>query len=234
MDAESPFPDRPGRRIAIVGRMGVFPMTRLNLPARRVLALVALCDGRVARSSAAELLWPDELETVARANLRRSLWQVPEGWIEHAGDDLRLMADIDYPYARTVAGVALDGGALTLAQIILLSEDLLRGWHEEWATNAQDTYRMLRIDALEAACRTLAGLGAHGLAAQAGLAALSAEPLRESAADALVAAHLMAGNRYAAARCYADFRSALRLELGIEPNPGLAERLARSGLLPAT
>jgi DNA-binding SARP family transcriptional activator len=222
---------RPGRRIAVVGPLGIHPMSRLSLPARRVLAFLALSDGAASRAYAAGTLWPNERESAARANLRRSLWQVPDGWVDCVGEELRMNAEVDYPAAREVAATALDGGRLTLAEISLLSEDLLPGWHEDWTASAQDSFRMLRIDALEAACRTLAAEGAYGLATQAGMAAITAEPLRESAAEALVAAHLLAGNRYAAARCFADFSNTLREELGVEPNPTLVNRLIRVGLL---
>ena len=67
---------------------------------------------------------------------------------------------------------------------------------------AHEAFRMLRVQALEAACRTMAAAGHYALATQAGIAALSAEPLRESAAEALIEAHLAQRNRYDAMQCY--------------------------------
>ncbi|MGB8020148.1 MAG: BTAD domain-containing putative transcriptional regulator [Candidatus Nanopelagicales bacterium] len=219
-----------GRRVSIVGRLGVYPMTQFTLPARRIIAFLALHDEPMTRSTAAGRLWPDAPETQSRSNLRRALWQAPDGWILSVGDELTLDADVDYPTAREVAARAIDGGHLTFVEVQLLSEDLLPGWHEEWATAAQDFFRLLRVQALEAACRSMTKAGQHALATQAGMAALSAEPLSESAADALISAHLRQGNRFAAARCFRDFRQALRIELGVEPNDALAARFDGLGL----
>lgn len=218
------------RRVAIVGRLGVHPTAQLTLPARRIVAFLALQDEPITRSTAAGRLWPDTPETQRRSNLRRALWQVPDGWILSIGDALCLDADVDYPAAREVAARAIDGGQLTFVDVQLLSGDLLPGWHEEWVTAAQDFFRLLRVQALEAACRTMARAGQHALATQAGTAALAAEPLSESAADALISAHLMQGNRFAAARCFQDFRQVLRMELGVEPNDDLAARIDGLGL----
>ncbi len=215
----------PERTISIVGGLGLFPAARLTLPARRVLAFLALHPTSVSRAIAAGRLWPDQEETLSRANLRRSLWQSPPGWVVTDGDDLRLDASVDLALARSVAAWALDGGELKLSEIALLSEDLLPGWHEEWVLGAQDAFRLLRVQALEAACRTMATRGHHALATQAGTAALAAEPLRESAAAALVRAYLLEGNRYAAARCFHDLAQSLHAELGVAPSPALCAAL---------
>jgi DNA-binding SARP family transcriptional activator len=71
----------------------------------------------------------------------------------------------------------------------------------------------------------MAAAGRHALATQAGMAALVAEPLRESAAEALIDAHLAQRNRYEAANCFRDFAERLQEELGVHPDPSLAERL---------
>jgi DNA-binding SARP family transcriptional activator len=135
------------------------------------------------------------------------------------------MADVDLPAARRAAHRALEGGELTLAEIDLLSEDLLAGWVEEWAAWAQDAHHLLRVQALEAACRSMVITGRHALATQAGAAALAAEPYRESAAAALIDAHLAQRNRYEALRCFRDFARRLDEELGVTPDPSLVARL---------
>jgi DNA-binding SARP family transcriptional activator len=66
------------------------------------------------------------------------------------------------------------------------------------------------------------------LATQAGAAALAAEPLRESAAEALIEAHLAQRNRFEALRCFRSLAQRLESELGVEPDPALVERLSRS------
>jgi DNA-binding SARP family transcriptional activator len=72
--------------------------------------------------------------------------------------------------------------------------------------------------------------GNFALATQAGAAALSAEPLRESAAEALINAHLGQRNRYEAAQCFRSLEQRLRSELGVAPDPLLTKRLVSIGL----
>src|SRR6266540_1662867 len=144
------------RRVGIVGRLGVFPMVHLTLPARRLVAYLALQEHPVAREAAAADLWLDVPDAQARANLRRELWQVQRGWVLNSDDDLVLDAETDLADARRVAMSALEGGALTLREIELLSSDILPGWHDEWVLPAQDAFHLLRVQALEAACRTMA------------------------------------------------------------------------------
>ena len=213
------------RIVAIVGRLGVHPMVRLPLPARRIIAYLALNGAPVARGVASAALWPDCAEDVGRANLRRAIWNVPEGWILCTGDELILDAETDLAEAEAAAGRAIDGNVLSLADIKLLSSDILPGWHEEWVLADQERFRLLRVQALEAACRTMIASNQFVLATQAGSAALAAEPLRESAAEALIEAHLAQNNRYEAVRCYRSLSERLKDELGVHPHPSLAARL---------
>lgn len=216
--------------VAIIGRLGIYPMARLSLPGRRILAYLALRGGPVARGVASADLWPDVTDEVGRANLRRALWQLPRGWVEAVGDELVLEAESDLARAHGAAARALGGEPLTLDEIALLSNDILPGWHEEWVLPAHEAFRLLRVQALEAACWTMASSGSHALATQAGAAAIAAEPLRESAAEALINAHLAQRNRYEAMQCFRTLAERLRYELGVAPDPSLTERVARLGM----
>jgi DNA-binding SARP family transcriptional activator len=218
------------RRVAVIGRLGVEPMERLSLPGRRLLAYLTVRGRPVARGVAAAELWPDVVDDTGRANLRRSLWQLPHGWIETVGDELVLEAESDLAKAQAAATDALKGGSLTLAEIVLLSSDILPGWHEEWVLPAHEAFRLLRVQALEAGCRTMTSAGDLALAIQAGAAALNAEPLRESAAEALIEAHLAQRNRYQAVQCFRVLADRLRDELGVAPDPLLAKRVADLGM----
>jgi len=213
---------RPNRRVSIVGRLGVFPAERLSLPSRRLFAYLALHHQATSRGVAAAALWTDFPDAQARTNLRRALWQSPVGWVVASGDELELCATVDLEQAHATALKALEGGHLTLAEIELLSEDILPGWYEDWVLPAQDAFHLLRVQALEAACVTMTKAGMYALATQAGTAALAGDPLRESAAAALIAAHLREGNRYAASRRFTEFERTLRIELGVRPDPALA------------
>ncbi|MEY9776342.1 DNA-binding SARP family transcriptional activator [Arthrobacter sp. MW3 TE3886] len=213
-------------RLSVVGGLGVFPAVRLSLPSRRLFAFLGLQSEPVSRARAAGALWPDVPESHSRANLRRATWQSPSEWIATDGDTLQLLADVDLPAARATATRAIGGGVLSLDDITRLSHDLLPGWNEEWVIAHQDAFRLLRVQALEAACRTMAARGLFALATQAGTAALAAEPLRESAAAALIYAHLSEGNRYAAACRFRDFSRTLHDELGVHPDPTLTAAVA--------
>ena len=217
--------DNVKRRVAIVGRLGVYPMMRLSLPGRRLLAYLAIRRQPTLRGLASAQVWPDAPDEVGRANLRRALWHVPRGWIVTVGDELVLDAECDLEDAHRVAARALAGEPLSLDEIALLSCDILPGWHEEWVLTEQDAFRMLRVQALEAACRTMVSTGHYGLAVQAGATAVAAEPLRESAAEALIDAHLAQRNRHQAVLCFRRLEQRLDEELGVEPDPSLAERV---------
>lgn len=219
------------RMISVVGRLAVQPMIKLSLPARRLLAFLAVRGGECSRQSVADGLWPDVPDETGRGNVRRALWQVPRGWLNILGDTLMLEADCDLVRARASAVRAIEGQAVTFDEIDVLSNDILPGWHDEWVLQPQEEFRVLRIQALEAACRTLIAHVNLPLAIQAGSAALSAEPLRESAAEALIEAHLAQHNRYEAIRCYDGLVRRLADDLGISPIRALTERMEAAGLV---
>lgn len=147
------------------------------------------------------------------------------------GDELVLEAESDLAEAHRIAAHALEGSPLTFDEITLLSNDILPGWHEDWVLPAHEAFRLLRVQALEAACRTMAASGNLALAIQAGAAALAAEPLQESAAEALIDAHLAQRNRHEAAQCFRTLAQRLHDELGVGPNPLLKKRLVSIGLV---
>lgn len=190
---------------------------------RRLVAHLAVRGPVEFRGIVCAQLWPDVPEDRARANLRRALWQLPPGWVRVEGPDLCLDASVDLPDAQLLATRAVAGERVTLAEVMLLSCDLLPGWYEEWILAEQERFRLLRVQALEAACRTAAMAQDHAIAAQAGLAAVAAEPLRESAVTALVEAHLIEGNRVEALRRYRTYSRLLEKEIGAAPGAVLTQ-----------
>jgi DNA-binding SARP family transcriptional activator len=171
-------------------------------------------------------LWPEFTEDRARANLRRALWRLPAGWVVPSGPDLVLNAEVDFRDASRIASSALESRLLDADQIKILTRDLLPGWYEDWVLSEQDQYHLRRIQALEEACRTAARARQFWLATTAGLAAVCAEPLRESAVTVLVEAHLLEGNRFEAARRYRAYEERLRRELDAEPGAELHHMMA--------
>lgn len=209
----SPVP----RQVRVLGRLSLFPEERLSASARRAIAYLAVKGPVVQRSLMSMELWPTVLETRARANLRRAIWQTPAGWLTASSWEVRLEAQVDYVEARQVAEQALAAVPLDASQLDMLTRDLLPGWYEEWLLAEQDSFHLTRLQALEAECRNATHLRQFGLATRAGLAAVSAEPLRQSALCALVRAHLEEGNSYEALRRYEHYREALWAELAVEP-----------------
>ena len=84
------------------------------------------------------------------------------------------------------------------------------------------------LHALEALSRRLVELGRYADAVEAAIAAIAAEPLRESAQRALIEAHLSEGNWVEAHRGFVTYRDLLRRELGVSPSHELASYLYQS------
>ena len=85
----------------------------------------------------------------------------------------------------------------------------------------RERLRQIRVHALEELSRRLAVGHRYGHAIDAALAAIAADPLRESAHRRLIEAHLAEGNASEAIRQYETYAELLASQLGIEPSPAL-------------
>jgi DNA-binding SARP family transcriptional activator len=103
-----------------------------------------------------------------------------------------------------------------------LGRELLPDWTEDWVLLERERWRQVSLHALENLCRHLVKMRRFGAAIQAGLAAVSLEPLRESAQRALIEAHVAEGNRCEAIRQYRQYESLLQRELDLSPSTELA------------
>jgi DNA-binding SARP family transcriptional activator len=212
----------------------------LPLSAQRVLAFLAVQLRPQARCYVAATLWMNFDEGRAAASLRSALWRINRcGRALVAADAraLRLMPDIivDLRESARSAQEVLRGQARGAAVRVddLTAGDLLPGWYDEWVVTEREHFRQLRLHALEKLCEQLTEEGRFGQAVEAGLAAVSGEPLRESAHRALIRAYLAEGNRGEAIRQYEACRRVLRHELGIDPSP-VTQALLRSPVDPPT
>jgi DNA-binding SARP family transcriptional activator len=203
---------------------------------QRLTALLALHGRPLTRSFVAGALWPDTTDVRASANLRSSLWRVQRlcrHVIKASVQQLKLGSHVvvDVHEAETRAHQLLErgrscGDALTAAIRSDLSHDLLPDWYDDdWVIVERERYHQLRLYALEAMCERLTSTGRYGEAVDAGLAAVRAGPLRESAHEVLIKAHLATGNRCEAISQYDRFRHLLVSELGLEPSPALRRLL---------
>jgi DNA-binding SARP family transcriptional activator len=201
----------------------------ISSSAQRLVAFLALQDRPRTRTYVAGMLWPENTVSRANANLRSSLWRALRTGhqvIEASPHEMSISKHIaiDIHDAVTRAHRLLDitcscDDILTTQTRSDLSADLLPDWSEnEWVLAEQEQYHQLRLHALEAMSERLIAAGRYGEAVAAGLAAIRAEPLRESAHRVLVKAHLAAGNRAAAFTQYEQCRRVLLDELGLEPS----------------
>jgi len=99
-----------------------------------------------------------------------------------------------------------------------LGGELLPGWYDDWVLLERERLRQLRMHALEDVAVRLMAAGRYGDALQSALAAVRAEPLRESAHRTVVRVHLAEGNVVEALRAYEQFRTMLADDLGVQPS----------------
>jgi DNA-binding SARP family transcriptional activator len=206
----------------------------VGLAGQRLLSLLA-CLGRPAsRARIALVLWPDTTEARAQANLRTALHRVQRGCAgilhttsTHLG--LNESVRVDMMAIRTVATDLLGIGAATHPPEALLGralrmnlyDDLLPEWDDDWLRDDQYRHRHLRLDTLEVLAQRLAGSGRHREAFHLALAAVQADPLRDSAHETLIRSCLARGNRNDAMEHYSTYRRILKDELGLDPAPAI-------------
>jgi DNA-binding SARP family transcriptional activator len=208
----------------------------LPLAVQRVAAFVALQARPVQRVYVAGRLWLNTSEQRAQAALRTTLWRarVPAGELLSAstthlrlGDAVRVDLHDILSCAQRVLRQP-ESHILDDLACLMDSGDLLPDWYDEWLILERERVRQLRCLALETLCDRFRCRGWHAQATQAGLAAVAAEPLRESAHRALIRVHLAEGNRFDAVRQYRILATLLRRELGVLPSSATAALLRRS------
>ena len=207
--------------------------------AQRLVAFLALKEQPPGRAHVAGALWPETSTERANANLRSSLWRVHKACPEliiASPQRIVLTPGITVDVRNAAAGAhrILNQAdpcedILNVEMLSALSADLLPEWYDDdWVIAYREQYHQLRMHALEGMCERLTAAGRYGEAVQAGLTAVRAEPLRESAHHALVKAHLAEGNRFEATRQFNACRHLLWSELGVEPSPALQALLANA------
>ncbi|MFI6999508.1 BTAD domain-containing putative transcriptional regulator [Nocardia sp. NPDC050175] len=202
----------------------------------RLLAFIALHHQAVGRLLVAGTLWSEVSECRAYAALRSALARMDRACrsaleVTPLSLELATGVAVDLHDARALAHRILGGSScaeadLSAAAITSLSLDLLPLWYEDWVLDEAENWRQLRLHALEALARDLATAGRFGAATAAACAAVSADPLRESAQAALIRVHLAEGNRSEALRAFDTFSHLLLNDLGLAPTPQLSELVA--------
>ena len=216
------------------GRPAAVPMTE-----QRVIAYLAVHDRPLLRNYVASVLWLDSSEKHALGNLRSAIWRL-QGLVPgivtttrtHVG--LGPGTDVDIRQMALLATEVLDGSSTvdpTDVDEASLQGELLPGWYDEWVITERERVRQIQLHGLEALCALLLGKGNFARAVQAGLAAVSAEPLRESAQRLLIQAYMAEGNPTEAVRQFDRYRTLLSMELGMEPSPSIKRMITGGPLL---
>ncbi len=211
---------------------------RYSVPegSKRLLAFVALRRGRVERRHAAGALWPIGDDCRAAGNLRSALWRLRGAGIDVLRCDkwsLNLLDDVAVDvhelkdWADRVISGHPAGRDLDRVHLEVDALDLLPGWYDDWTILERERLRQRLLHALEAQSRILSADHRHADAVDAALAAIRAEPLRESAQRTLIEAYLGEENWVEAQRALHCYRHLLDRELGVSPSTELSH-LVRS------
>jgi DNA-binding SARP family transcriptional activator len=203
----------------------------LPLSAQRLLAFLALREHPLSRVHVAGVLWPEATQEHANASLRTALWRLHRVGVElviATSTSVLLAGDVavDVRETNRRARRILDGGGAVDGDTGQLSQagELLPDWYDDWVLIERERVRQLCVNALELASAEATAAGRTAQATDAALAAVSFEPLRESAHRAVIAAHLAAGNFSEALRQYRLCRRLLGA-IGLEPSPLMREQM---------
>jgi len=199
----------------------------LAVPPRvqRLLAFMALQRRPLHRAYVAGRLWLDLSQDQAHGCLRTALWRaaalrapVVAATATHVS--LAPALEVDVHELERCAERALhdkappDRGDL---RRLVRASDLVPDWYDDWAIQERERLRQLRLLALEAAGAALIRDRRYSDASLAALAALDADPLRESACRLLMRSYMAAGNCAEAIRQFRVYRGRLQTSLGLEP-----------------
>ncbi len=246
LGAESGAASVQGRPSIGISLLGGFQVEKegstIVLPegSQRLLALLALKGRLMRRQTVAGTLWPVATDAHASSSLRSALARLPgeaQAAVAATVQDLRLSDDVtvdlwdSQEIARQLLAPQSSSSSVDLGPeaIQSLSAELLPDWYDEWVLIETEEWRQLRLHALEALANSLNTQGKYSAAAAAALAAVRAEPLRESPRAALIRVHIAEGNPSEAVREFARYGALLMLELGVEPTQRLAALVEELG-----
>lgn len=200
-------------------------------PAQRLLALLALKHHPLLRAYVAGTLWLDNSEDRAGGNLRSVLWRLRgqglsvirlrNGAVELAPEVCVDLHDAAALAHRWLAGLVTD--ADVAAGTRALEGEVLPDWYDDLVSDERERFRQLRLHALEAMAERLSASGRWADAVLAALAALAADPLRESAHRAVIKVHLAEGNLAEAIRQLHRCERLMIEEVGVLPSSLLLE-----------
>jgi DNA-binding SARP family transcriptional activator len=205
----------------------------VDLPpnSQRLVGFLAFQDRPVRRSYVSGTLWFNADDYRASASLRSALWRLPSmpGFdlvgSSHTHIWLRPSVTIDIREMmergmRVLSAPHGDSELIDVArELVSFGDDVLVGWYDDWVITEREQFRQIRLHALDRIGDQLLDQGRFCDALQVGLAAIRAEPLRESSHRLLIRVHLREGNVAEAIRQYRSYAGLLRRELQATPSP---------------
>ncbi len=204
--------------------------------AQRVVAMVALAPRSIGRSYVAGQLWPDYDESRAHGNLRSALWRlgrVAPDTVRATKSTLQIGANV-WVDVRDEGAHRDDAAQRHRSPSLIepspfegIMDGLLPDWYDDWLIVERERLRQRRVAEMEAAARSAIDDGDCARGIQWALAAVAAEPLRESAHRLVIEAHLEEHNQSAALAALSQYRRLLLNDPGIVPSPDLVRLVER-------
>ena len=202
---------------------------RMELPKtlQRLVAYLGL-RRQATRADTVGALWPEVSEDKALGSLRTALWrlhQLGTPVVETNGETLslakRVLVDVDHLVRSVRAVLTADERPPTTEVLVTGVRELLPGWFDDWVLIERERLRQLCLHALEKLSSDSLAQDRHTDALEAALAALRAEPLRETPYRLLIEIHIAEGNYSEALATYRQYRELLAHELGVVPSPAI-------------
>lgn len=196
---------------------------------QRLLGFLALQDRPPRRPVVAATLWPDKTDDRAGANLRSSLWRLPERsgrrLVAAAGATLQLAANVHVDVRVTEStGWALIRDPSAVVDDVdpsLFLLELLPGWYEDWVVFERERLAQLQLHFLEALTYVLIKRHRIAEALDVALRLVHVDPLREGSQRALLAVHCAERNIRQAHRQFRHYQQLIRKTFGCDPSPSL-------------
>ena len=206
-------------------------------PARVVLGWLAASPGAHARGEVAARLWPDVLDSSARASLRNALSEL-RGALGPAAVHVaatRETVELGGPglWVDLRAFSELIAAGRREEALALCRGEVLEELDEEWVLELRAKHAAERADAAGALVRAARVAGDDRSVLEWARRLKAWDPLDEAAERELMLALAAAGDRAAALRSYVDFSRRLGRQLGVAPSAPtreLASRLRREEL----
>jgi DNA-binding SARP family transcriptional activator len=156
----------------------------LSLPAQRLIAYLAVKGGERPRVEVARALWPGRADSSRNINLRQAIFQTRRtghqlvGVTRHA---LWLASSVEVDLKRALVECGkLSAGGHELDPS-LFGDDLLPTWRDSWLTLPRRSFRLVRLNVLEAVVETSLRAGDRTAAIDLARLIVAAEPSREKA-----------------------------------------------------